>query len=172
MVTIDRRKLVAPVFAQAAAFVVVLAIGGFTGHSAAPPAPRPSLTPTAPASQVQASPGASPGTPAATRGQGAKLTVKVVQQGTNGLIVSGSQVKVVQTASLATVASGALSAALDFTANVPAGAYQVCVKPPVGWASTSKNTHIINGYTCVATDIGSAPSTVTFRQAPQTQAAQ
>ncbi len=33
MVMLDRRKLAAPLFAQAAAFVAVLVIGGFTGHS-------------------------------------------------------------------------------------------------------------------------------------------
>jgi hypothetical protein len=170
VVTIDRRKLAAPVFAQAAAFVVVLAIGGFTGHSAAAPAARTSPPPTSPA--AQASPGASSSTPVAARGQGAKLTVKVVQQGTDGLTVSGSQVKVAQSASLATVAAGTLNAALEFAANIPAGAYQVCVKPPADWASTSKNTHMIDGYTCVAAEIGSVSSSVTFDLAPQTQAAQ
>ncbi len=166
MVTIDRRKLVAPLFAQAAAFVVVLAIGGFTTHSPKTPAPAP----TGPAGQ--ASPSVSSSTSAATRGQGAKLTVKVVQQGTDGLTVSGSQVKVVQSASLATVASGQLNTALEFTANLPAGAYQVCVKPPADWASVTRNTHVINGFTCIAADVGAAPSMVTFRLAPQTQAAQ
>lgn len=163
MVTIDRSKLAAPVFAQAAAFVIVLVIGGFTGHSSKSPAPAP--TSSAPAS-------ASSSTPAAAKGHEAKLTVRVVQEGTDGLTVSGSQVKVVQSASLAQVASGVLDAALQFAATVPAGAYQVCVKPPADWTSTVKNTHLINGYTCVATDVGSAPVSVTFRLAPQTQAAQ
>ena len=36
MVMLDRRKLAAPLFAQAAAFVVVLVIGGFTGHAKTP----------------------------------------------------------------------------------------------------------------------------------------
>ena len=163
MVTIDRSKLVGPVFAQAAAFVVVLVIGGFTGHSSKSPAPAPSH---------QVSPGASSSTPAAAKGHAAKLTVTVVQEGTDGLTVSGSQVKVVDSASLAPVASGTLDPALEFAATVPTGAYQVCVKPPADWTSTVRNTHIINGYTCVATVVGSAPVSVTFRLAPQTQAAQ
>ena len=162
MVTIDRSKLAAPVFAQAAAFVIVLVIGGFTGHSSKPPAPAPTH---------QASPSASSGPPAAAKGNAAKLTVKVVQAGTDGLTVSGSQVKVVKQGSLAPVASGTLDPALEFAATVPGGAYQVCVKPPAGWTSTVRNTHIINGYTCVATEVGSAPISVTFRLAPQTQAA-
>ena len=33
MVMLDRRKLAVPLFAQAGAFVVVLVIGGFTGHA-------------------------------------------------------------------------------------------------------------------------------------------
>ena len=163
MVTIDRSKLAAPVFAQAAAFVVVLVIGGFTGHSSKSPAPAPTH---------QTSPSASVSAPPAAKGHEAKLTVKVVQEGTDGLTVSGSQVKVVRSASLAPVASGTLNTALQFAATVPAGAYQVCVKPPADWTSTVRNTHTINGYTCVATDVGSAPISVTFRLAPQTQAAQ
>ncbi len=163
MVTIDRSKLAAPVFAQAAAFVIVLVIGGFTGHSSKSPAPAPTH---------QASPSASSSTPAAAKGHAAKLTVKVVQDGTDGLTASGSQVTVVKQGSLTPVASGALDPALEFATTVPAGAYQVCVKPPADWTSTVRNTHIINGYTCVATEVGSAPISVTFRLAPQTQAAQ
>lgn len=163
MVTIDRSKLAAPVIAQAAAFVVVLVIGGFTGHSSKSPTPAPTH---------QASPSASSGTPAAAQGHAAKLTVKVVQAGTDGLTVSGSQVTVLKQESLALVASGPLDPALEFAATVPAGAYQVCVKPPADWTSTVRNTHIINGYTCVATEVGSASVSVTFRLAPQARAAQ
>ena len=164
MVTIDRSKLAAPVIAQAAAFVVVLVIGGFTGHSPkSPPTPAPTH---------QASPSASSGTPAAAKGHAAKLTVKVVQAGTDGLTVSGSQVTVLKQGSLAPVASGTLDPALEFAGTVPAGAYQVCVKPPADWTSTVRNTHVINGYTCVATEVGSAPVSVTFRLAPQARAAQ
>ncbi len=162
MVTIDRSKLAAPVFAQAAAFVIVLVIGGFTGHSSKSPAPSPTRP---------ASPGVSASTPAA-KGHEAKLTVNVVQEGTDGLTVSGSQVKVADSASLVPVASGTLNPALQFAATVPAGTYQVCVKPPADWTSTVRNTHIINGYICVATEVGSAPVSVTFRLAPQAQAAQ
>ena len=38
---LDRRKLAVPLFAQAGAFVVVLVIGGFTGHAA--PTPHPGI---------------------------------------------------------------------------------------------------------------------------------
>jgi hypothetical protein len=155
--TLDRRKLAAPVFAQAASFVVVLVIGGFTGHSTAPSGPAHAATPSA---------GASVSTPA-VGGRGPKLTVKVVEQATDGVRVSGSQVKVLQNGTLTTVASGILNTALEFAANVPAGAYQVCLSPPIGWSSAVRGTHALAGWICSTADVGTAPLTVTFRLTPQ-----
>ena len=150
----DRRKLAAPLFAQAAAFVAVLVIGGFTGHAST-------------ASPVRA---ATPGPgPAADRGNGFKLTVKVVEEGTGGLSVSGSQVAVLQTGTLTGVASGPLNPALEFAANVPAGLYQVCINPPTGWASTVRTTHALAGWICTATDVRTGPQLVTFSLTPQLQ---
>jgi hypothetical protein len=163
VVTFDRRMLAAPLFAQAAAFVVVLVIGGFTGHSPNTPIQGPSQGPTRPAS-----PRASSATPSSTKGLGAKLTVKVVQEGTDGLTLDGSQVKILQKTTLAVVRSGTLNTTLEFATNVPAGAYEVCVNPPIGWTSAVKGTHLINGFICDAADVVSAPESVTFRLAPQT----
>jgi hypothetical protein len=169
VVTLDRRKFAAPVFAQAAAFVVVLAIGGFTGHSSTPTAGAsagPSQGPT-----HQASPSASSSTLNATKGHGAKLTVKVVEVSINdgGFTVAGSDVKVVQNGTLKPVVSGTLNTALEFAANVPAGAYQVCLNPPIGWTSADKSTHLNHGFICSVTDVGSGPVSVTFRLSPQTK---
>jgi hypothetical protein len=161
VVTLDRRKLVAPVFAQAAAFVVVLAIGGFTHHGGTVPTPGPT-----PGLTHSASPRASSTTPNATRGQAAKLTVKVLEQGTPGLSVAGSEVKVLRNGTTSAVASGPLNAALEFAANGPAGEYQVCVKPPSGWTSAVKNTHLFHGFICLLTAVGSAPQAVTFQLTP------
>lgn len=158
---LDRSKLTAPLFAQAAAFVVVLVIGGFTGHASKPPAPAAGQT-TPPAS-------ASPSAPA-TRGAGSKLTVKVVQQNTDGVSAFGREVRVLQNGSLASVASGTLNQALEFAANVPSGQYQVCINPPVGWRSAVRDTHVLGGWICTATNVGAGPASVTFRlvlQAPQ-----
>jgi hypothetical protein len=154
--TLDRRKLAAPLFAQAAAFVVVLVIGGFTGHTSTTPGPAPTrgATPSAGAST-------------AANGRGLKLTVKVVEEGTAGLPVSGSQVAVLQNGTLTSVASGTLNSALEFAANVPAGQYQVCINPPIGWASTVRTTHALSGWICNATDVGTGPQLVTFRLTPQ-----
>jgi hypothetical protein len=163
VVTLDRRKLAAPLFAQAAAFVVVLVIGGFTGHPAKTPVSGPSQGPTS-----KASPNASSLTPAPAKGHEAKLTVRVLEEGTDGLTVAGSQVKVLQKTTLAGVASGTLNTALEFAANVPAGAYEVCVNPPIGWTSAVKGTNLINGFICSAADVGSGPKSVTFRLTPQT----
>ena len=120
---LDRRKLAAPLFAQAGAFVAVLVIGGFTGHASTPSGPAHGATPTASASA------------SATKGPAHKLTVTVTEEGTNGLSVSGSQVNVLADGTLTSVVSGALNSALEFAANVPAGQYQVRVDPPIGWAS-------------------------------------
>ena len=168
MVTLDRRKLAAPVLAQAAAFVVVLVIGGFTGHSPKPTTPAHQASPSASASaSAAAKASASSSSPDVTAGHGAKLTVKVVEDGTDGLSVSGSEVKVLQATTLNTVASGTLSSALEFAANLPAGTYQVCVKPPIGWGSSTKGTHIINGYICGPAEVGSAPVSLTYHVTPQ-----
>ena len=137
---LDRRKLAAPLFAQAAAFVAVLVVGGFTGH-----------------------------TSSTTTGAGAtlKLTVKVVENGSDGLSVAGSEVNVLRTGTLASVAMGVLNPALEFAANVPAGQYQVCVSPPIGWASAVHGTHALGSWICSAADLRTAPQLVTFRLSPQ-----
>jgi len=155
VVMIDRRKLAAPLFAQAAAFVVVLVIGGFTGHTSTTAGPVHGTTPSA-------SPSAT-----ATKGPARKLTVKVMEQGTDGLSVSGSPVKVLADGTLTSVVSGALNSALEFAANVPAGQYQVCVNPPPGWGSTARTTHVLADWICSAADVRTAPQLVTFRLTPQ-----
>jgi hypothetical protein len=161
---LDPRKLAVPLFAQATAFVAVLVIGGFTGHaSTKTPGPGHSTTP-----GLSASPSASVGvSSAATKGPALKLSVKVIQEGNNGLSVSGSPVKVLRNGTLASVASGTLNLALEFAANVPAGQYQVCIDPPIGWASASRDTHVVAGLICSAADVSTGPQLVTFRLTPQ-----
>jgi len=160
VVMLDRRKLAAPLFAQAAAFVAVLVIGGFTGHaSTKTPGPGHSTTP-GPSASASVS-------PAATKGPAVKLTVRVIQDGNNGLGVAGSPVKVLQNGSLASVASGTLNAALEFAANVPAGQYQVCIDPPIGWGSAVRGTHLVAGLICSAADVRTGPRLVTFHLTSQ-----
>ena len=164
MVMPDRRKLAAPLFAQAAAFVAVLVIGGFAHDTTtAAPAPAASAPPSASASARASATTSS----AAAKGPALKLTVKVIQDGGQGLSVAGSQVNVLQNETLASVASGVLNPALEFAANVPAGQYQVCVNPPLGWASAVRSTHVLGGWICSAADLGTAPQLVTFRLTPQ-----
>ncbi len=158
VVMLDRRKLAVPLFAQAAAFVAVLVIGGFTGHaSTTTPGPVHGTTP-GPSASVSS---------AATKGPALKLTVNVVEQGTDGLSVSGSPVKVLENGTLASVAAGNLNSALEFAANVPAGQYQVCIDPPIGWASAVRTTHVLAGWICSASDVRTGPQLVTFRLTPQ-----
>ena len=159
MVMPDRRKLAALLSAQAAAFVAVLVIGGLTGHASATPEPVHQATPGSSASSSSGS--------AANRGPALKLTVKVVKPGTVGVPVAGSQVNVLADGTLASVASGALSPALEFAANVPAGPYQVCIKPPIGWSSADRSTRAVGDWICSATDVRTGPQLVTFRLTSQ-----
>ncbi|MGB6579916.1 MAG: hypothetical protein WBF34_18550 [Streptosporangiaceae bacterium] len=161
MVMLDRRKLAAPLFAQAAAFVAVLVIGGFTGHASATARPAHGTTPSASASTSTST------SASASKGPVHKLTVKVVEESTDGLSVSGSQVNVLENGTLTSVVSGALNSALEFAANVPAGQYQVCVDPPIGWASAVRTTHVLAGWICSAADVKTGPLLVTFRLTPQ-----
>jgi hypothetical protein len=164
VVNLDRRKLAAPLFAQAAAFVVVLVIGGFTGHAKTPaPAPGPSGTkaPTATFTPTASS--------ASSKGAALKLTVRVTKDG-DGLPLPGTQVNVLQTGTLTSVATGTLNPALEFASNVPAGQYQVCILPPIGWGSKVPTTHVLAGWICSPADLRTSPQLVTFRlgsQVPQ-----
>jgi len=160
VVMLDRRKLAAPLFAQAAAFVVVLVIGGFTGHASTPAGPVHSVTPSF-------TPSFTPSASAATKGPARTLTVKVVEQGTDGLSVAGSPVKILANGTLTSVVAGTLNSALEFTATVPAGQYQVCVSPPPGWGSAVPTTHVLADWICSAADVRTAPQLVTFRLTPQ-----
>ena len=158
MVTLDRRRLAAPLFAQAAAFVAVLVIGGLTGHSSKP-APAPGRTPTPSASASSAS----------SKEAAVKLTVQVTKDG-DGLPLPGSQVNVLQNGTLASVTTGTLNSALEFAANVPAGQYQVCIEPPIGWESRVRTTHVLAGWICSPADLRASPQLVMFRlvsQVPQ-----
>jgi hypothetical protein len=155
LVTVDRRKLAAPLFAQAAAFVVVLVIGGFTGH-ASTPSPGPAPAPTATASASSAS----------SKGAALKLTVKVIKDG-DGLPLPGSQVNVLQTGTLTSVVTGTLNSALEFASNVLAGQYQVCIDPPPGWGSKVSTTHVLAGWICSPADLRTSPQLVTFRLSTQ-----
>src|SRR5271169_2850755 len=158
---LDRRKLAAPFFAQAAAFVAVLVIGGFTGHASTTAEPAHGTTPTASASSKTST------SASASQGPAHKLTVKVVEESTDGLSVSGSQVNVLENGTLTSVVSGALNSALEFAANVPAGQYQVCINPPIGWGSAVRTTHMLAGWICSAADVKTGSLLVMFRLTSQ-----
>jgi hypothetical protein len=168
VVTVDRRKLAVPLFAQAAAFVVVLVIGGFTGQSPETPSPGPGgtltpipiLTPT-PFPTVSATV-ISP----SSKGAALKLTVRVIKDG-DGLPLPGTQVNVLRTGTLTSVVTGTLNPALEFASNVPAGQYQVCIQPPVGWDSKVRTTHVLAGWICSSADLRTSPQLVTFRLSTQ-----
>ena len=159
MVTVDRRKLAAPLFAQAAAFVVVLVIGGFTGHAPKTPSPAPGPGGTQGPTAITATPTPSS---ASSKGAALKLTVRVIKDG-DGLPLPGTQVNVLQTGTLTSVVTGTLNPALEFASNVPAGQYQVCIQPPIGWGSKVRTTHVLAGWICSPADLRTSPQLVTFR---------
>ena len=64
---------------------------------------------------------------------------------TIGLPLPGTQVNVLQTGTLTSVVTGTLNPALEFASNVPAGQYQVCIQPPIGWGSKVRTTHVLAG---------------------------
>jgi hypothetical protein len=167
VVTLDRRKLAAPLFAQAGAFVAVLVIGGFTGHTSSSAGAGATPGPSVGASPAVSAAVSATGSSAASKGPALKLTVTVVAKGNDGLSVAGSEVNVLQNGTLASVASGVLNPALEFAANVPAGQYQVCINPPIGWASAVRGTHVLGGWVCSAADLRTTPLRVTFRLALQ-----
>jgi hypothetical protein len=144
----DRRKLAAPVLAQAASFVVVLVIGGFTGHSPGKGPARP--TP---------SPHASATSPAATKEQQQSgLTVNVPVIGGTAGIAPDIPVRVLPSGSFAAVASGTLApnaqgTVLTWTKPLAAGMYQVCAKPPQGLRFTERDTGVQPGWTCVLSNV-------------------
>ncbi len=164
MVMVDRRKLAAPLFAQAVAFVAVLVIGGLTHHTStpSPSTPVPHGTTASPAVSVTAT---ASGTP--SRGATLKLIVKVTEDGSPGLSVSGSPVKVLLDTTGASVASGNLNAALEYATNVPAGQYQVCIDPPPGWQSADPTTHVRSGMICAGANVRTASQQVRFRLTSQ-----
>jgi hypothetical protein len=167
VVTLDRRKLAAPVAAQAAAFVVVLVIGIVHGHTTKTPAPVPAHG--ASPSARPSTPAADSSSPAAAKGEGggAKLTVTVAEEIAGGLSVAGSQVRVLRDGTTVVIASGTLDTARQFATNLPAGEYEVCVNP-VGWISAVPGTHLIHGFICSLATVGSAPQSVTFHVVPKT----
>ena len=160
---LDRKMLAAPLFAQAAAFVAVLVIGGFTGHSS------PKAAPSSGSGQTAGPTATASASSASSKGAALKLTVRVTKDG-EGLPLPGSPVTVLQDGTLASVMTGTLNSALEFAANVPAGQYQVCINPPIGWDSSIRTTHVLAGWICSPADLRTSPQLVTFRltsQVPQ-----
>jgi hypothetical protein len=159
----DRRKLAAPVFAQAVAFVAVLVIGGLTGRS-----PAPSPAPATPA----ASPHASVTSPAAAKEHQSALAVQVPADAAVGGVALRIPVRVLSSRTLFDVASGTLSpnaqnTRLGWTRPMAAGTYQVCARPPAGLRFTDKNTGVLPGWTCTPARVAQgAQAQVTFHLTP------
>jgi len=160
---LDRRRLAAPLFAQAGAFVVVLIIGGFTGHSSSGSAAGTAT----PGARTGASTSAS-ATVATGAGQESKLTVKVQTAAAAGAALTGTKVNVLQSGTLASAAAGTLNSHLEFAVTVPAGNYQVCLRPTPGVGSALEGTSTLAGWICRSAQIGAGPRQVVFPLEPGT----
>jgi hypothetical protein len=159
----DRRN--APVFAAAAAFVLVLVFGKLIDSPSSTPSPNPSgsLKPTATSSSPSPSPKASstgghvatPTTPPAL----IPLTVEVTElasaaAGPPVLSISGKVLSEERNATA--VASGTLSPEGETGTNflwtpsprLAAGSYQVCLQPPTGTTFVGHNTGALPGWFC------------------------
>ncbi len=163
MVMLDRRRLAAPLFAQAGAFVVVLIIGGFTGHSSSGSAAS-TATPAASPSV----PGQATATVPTGAGQGSKLTVKVGGAAAAGTALAGTKVSVLHSSTLTSAATGTLNAHLEFAVTVPAGSYQVCLSPVAGAGTSIQGSRIMAGWVCRPVQVGAGPQQVLFPLAPGT----
>jgi hypothetical protein len=171
VVTLDRRKLTAPLLAQAAAFVAVLAIGLVTGHSGGKPAPVPSSHSTSPAPRHSTGPAprisvTSGGT--SSTGLSTELTIQI-QVGNFGLAMPNVQVEILKDPALTRVAHASLNQNVTATTkSVPAGhAYQVCAKPPQGWTINDQDDGAVPHWNCTPVPAGTQTQTVTFSLTPE-----
>jgi hypothetical protein len=161
----DRRN--APVFAAAAAFVLVLVFGKLIGSNSPAPNPHPSgsATPTSsfsPSPKTSSTGGHVATTPTttatpATSSALTPLTVEVTEQASvaSGVPVLDIPVQVLPEQRNATpVANGTLLpeganvTSFQFTTRLASGTYQVCVQPPTGTKFLGRNTDALPGSFC------------------------
>jgi hypothetical protein len=164
------------VFAQAAAFIAVLAIGGLTGHAgkATPgPSSSASTSPVPRISSTRPTPGVSVtsqvNNPA---GPSTELTIVMEPASGGGVAIPSVPVDVfrqgfaVPPKPSATSTPGVSGAPTEVaTLSVPAGhTYQVCVEQPSGWTFSDSdiNTKAIPGWGCKSVDASPPAQLVTF----------
>jgi hypothetical protein len=176
----DRRN--APIFAAAAAFVLVLAFGKLFSAKSASPIPNPSATATAtpaatptmtPASS-SSSPTAQPSSPQGHPGTAQiKLTVQATEfaNATGGVPVTGIPVEVAQNKRNGAIVGEPSSLVPEnvqdtsfmWATNLPAATYQVCIQPPSGTKVTDlHNTDAQPGWFCTKFTLAPGSALVTF----------
>ena len=157
----DRARLAAPLFAQAGAFVVVLIVGGFTGHSSSGDTAAPAAGTARPAASPSIG-GSATATVATGAGQGAKLTVKVSGAGAASPVLAGTRVNVLQSGTLTSAATGTLDTHLEFAVTVPSGKYEVCLSPAASLGPVIQGTSTVAGWVCRPAVVGAGPEQVVF----------
>jgi hypothetical protein len=171
--TLDRRKFAAPVFAQAAAFIVVLLIGGLTGshgkpsgQTTTPPPSASSQASTSPTPSARVSPTPSSAGSSTSKSQ-SKLTVEVTNEAAQP--VTSVRVKVIAVVTQHTVTDEKLTPsslqAPQFQGawNVAAGGYEVCLAVPSGTSVPGASTAVLAGWFCAPVTVAPGGTPVTFR---------
>ena len=175
----DRRN--APIFAAAAAFVLVLAFGKLFGSSSGSPIPNPSAsaTPTPTATSSSSSPTAQPtstgpkvGTVPTTPSALTKLTVQATASAgaTSGVPITDIPVEVAQDKRHGEIVAqgilapeGVQDTSFMWAMNLPAATYQVCVQPPVGTRVAGlSNSGAQQGWFCTKFRLAPGSTLVTF----------
>ncbi|MGH3189909.1 MAG: hypothetical protein ACRDPY_05675 [Streptosporangiaceae bacterium] len=184
----DRRS--APIFAAAAAFVLVLGFGKLFSSNPPGPSPSPSpsqsvsATPTPTVTSSSSSPTARPtntgpkvGTVPTSPSALIKLTVQATASlgATSGVPITDIPVEVAQDKRNGSVVKqndlapeGVQDTSFTWTVDLPAATYQVCVQPPAGTRVVNfDNTHAQQGWFCTKIPLapGSAPVTFNLGQA-------
>ena len=155
----DRKRLVALVLAQCAAFTAVLILAAFTGHGPSTIKPGRTTTPSPSASPHTSSPSASSDVP---------FTVTAIATPPSSKF-QNTQVVTYDAATTEKIASASRPLGSDNSASETVSAkdhgYLVCLSPPPGWKSTG-DTFLFQGWTCVYLPaVTGQPVSFTFRAA-------
>jgi len=150
----DRIRVLAPVSGQVAAFAAVLVLGLLFGHSASPPHPTPSKSPTSSPSVK-------------TPGHSFPLGVTAIA---SAKAAAGYQVAVLKAPSLSLFKLGKIDSQGHYSLLVPPGSYQVCIEVPKSFGIATSQVHALphGSWDCEATKVGSGPMAMNFEFVNQT----
>jgi hypothetical protein len=165
----DRKRLVALVLAQCAAFAAVLILAAFTGHGPSTAKPGPTTTPGSSSGPHTSSPPASPSpsaSPHTSSPSAVQFTVTAKATPSSSKF-QNTPVVTYDAGTLKQVVSGRLGSNNSVTETVQAEdhAYLVCLSPPQGWKSTG-DTFLLDESICKYLPPAATERTVSFTFQP------